>query len=80
MLGRLQMEVDECILKYLEVSAAAFQPKRSRANILGRAKGFLKAEGAYRGDQLVAEFKKAALAFEGNEDAKLLRQDSPCKA
>ncbi|KAI0451208.1 hypothetical protein F5B21DRAFT_390545 [Xylaria acuta] len=80
MLGRLQMEVDECIRKYLEVASAAFQPKRSRANIVGRAKGFLKAEGAYRGDQLAAEFKKAALAFEGNEDAKLLRQDSPCKA
>ncbi|KAI8945925.1 hypothetical protein F4801DRAFT_97997 [Xylaria longipes] len=79
MLGRLQMEVDGCIRKYLEVSSAAFQPKRSRANIIGRAKGFFKAEGAYQGHQLATEFKKAALEFEGNEDAKLLCQNSPCK-
>ncbi|KAI3322944.1 hypothetical protein HD806DRAFT_545036 [Xylariaceae sp. AK1471] len=79
MLGRLQMGVDECIRKYLDVSSAAFQPKRSKANIFGRAKGFFKGEGAYQGDQLAAEFKKAALDFEGNEDAKLLCPNSLCK-
>ncbi|KAI0975279.1 hypothetical protein F4678DRAFT_322006 [Xylaria arbuscula] len=79
MLGRLQMGVDECIRKYLDVSSAAFQPKRSRANILARAKDLLRAEGAYQGHQLEIEFKKAALAFEGNEDAKFLCPSSPCK-
>ncbi|KAI0470488.1 hypothetical protein GGR56DRAFT_660588 [Xylariaceae sp. FL0804] len=80
MLGRLHMGVDECIQKYLEVSSAAFQLKRSKVNIIGRAKDLLKGEGAYRGDQLAAEFKKAALAFDGDENAKLLLPDSPCKA
>jgi hypothetical protein len=79
MLGRLQMGVDECIRKYLDVSSAAFQPKRSKANIIGRAKGLLKGEGAYQGDQLAAEFKKAALSFEGDENAKLLCPNARCR-
>ncbi|KAI1358173.1 hypothetical protein F5Y08DRAFT_351165 [Xylaria arbuscula] len=79
MLGRLQMGVDECIRKYLDVSSAAFQPKRSRANIPARAKDLFKAQGAYQEQSLEAEFKKAALEFEGNEDAKLLCTSSPCK-
>ncbi|KAI1075489.1 hypothetical protein F5B20DRAFT_559891 [Whalleya microplaca] len=79
MLGRLEMGVDDCIKKYLEVSSAAFQRKRPSVDLLGRAKGFLKGEGAYQSDQLAAEFKRAAYDFEGDESAKLLRHNTTCK-
>jgi hypothetical protein len=79
MLGRLQMGVDDCIEKYLTISAEAFQLKRSKANVLGRIKGLLRAEGAYQAHNLISEVKKATAQFEGNEDALLLQPDSPCK-
>ena len=38
MLGRLQMSVEDCIDKYLEISEAAFQPRRRNINIFARAR------------------------------------------
>ncbi|KAK8104493.1 phospholipase- patatin family protein [Apiospora kogelbergensis] len=79
MLGRLQMDVDECIVKYQKISAAAFQAKRSPADVLGRGKDLWKGKGRYKGDRLVEEFKQAALEFEDNEDATLFSNDAKCK-
>lgn len=79
MLGRFQMTVDQCIEKYLELSSAAFQPKRAKANIFGRAKDVWKTDGAYRGDRLVSEFKTVSEQLEGDADAKMIKVDSPCK-
>ncbi|KAI1844010.1 hypothetical protein JX266_009876 [Neoarthrinium moseri] len=79
MLGRLQMSVDECIDKYLSLSAEAFQRKRLKSNIAGRAKSLWKAEGAYQSDALADAFKEAARLFEGDEDALLLSAEPQCR-
>ncbi|KAI1871821.1 hypothetical protein JX265_005807 [Neoarthrinium moseri] len=79
MLGRLQMSVDECIDKYLSRSAEAFQRKRLKSNIAGRAKSLWKAEGAYQSDALADAFKEAARLFEGDEDALLLSAEPQCR-
>lgn len=79
MLGRLQMDIDTCIDKYLKLSASAFQLKRSKANILGKARDLAHLTGAYRSECLVDEFKRAARELEGNEEAKLAHQDATCR-
>ncbi|KAF2175094.1 hypothetical protein K469DRAFT_81105 [Zopfia rhizophila CBS 207.26] len=79
MLGRLRMDVDTCINKYVELSSAAFQPKRSKANIFGKAKDLWKTDGAYRSDCLATEFKKLAQALECDEQSKLIHPDTTCR-
>lgn len=79
MLGRFHMTVDECIDKYLQLSSAAFQPKRSKSNILGAAKDKLQAKGAYRSETLAKEFKKVSKVVLGSEDASLLNPDTTCR-
>ena len=72
MLGRLRMDIDTCIEKYLLLSSEAFQPKRSKVDILRRAKDVWNAEGAYRAECLTAQIKAVAQSFAGDENAKLL--------
>jgi hypothetical protein len=79
MLGRLRMDIDECIKRYLSLSSTALQLERSKVNAIGQAKSLWKDEGAYQGDALAAEFRKAAYDLEGDEDAKLLWRDSGCR-
>jgi hypothetical protein len=73
------MDVDTCIDKYVELSSAAFQPKRSKVNIFGKAKDLWKTDGAYRSDCLTTEFKKVAQALERDEQAKLIHPDTTCR-
>lgn len=79
MLGRFHMTVDECIDKYLQLSSAAFQPKRSKTNILGVAKDKFQAKGSYRSETLAEEFKRVSQAVLGSEDASLLNPDTTCR-
>lgn len=79
MLGRLRMNVDECIKSYLQLSSTAFQPKRSKMNIAGAVKDKLQARGAYRSEALANEFKKVAKSVEGSEDATLYLSDTTCR-
>lgn len=79
MLGRFHMSVDECIDKYLQLSSAAFQPRRSKTNVLGAVKDKLQAKGAYRSETLANEFKKVSKAFLGSEDATLIDPDPTCR-
>ena len=79
MLGRFHMSVDECIAKYLDLSSAAFQPKRAKLNFLGKGKDLWKADGAYRGERLASEFKVVSKKLEGDEDAKLASADTACR-
>lgn len=73
------MSVDECIDKYLQLSSAAFQPKRSKTNILGAVKDKLQAKGAYRSETLANEFKKVSKAMLGSEDATIFDPDATCR-
>lgn len=79
MLGRFHMDVDECIDKYLQLSSAAFQPKRSKMNIFGAVKDKLQAKGAYRSETLANEFKKVSKVVLGSEDALLFNPDTTCR-
>lgn len=73
------MDIDTCIAKYLELSAAAFQPKRHKANLVGKAKDVWKTDGAYRAESLAAEFKRVTAEVEGDENAPLFDPESGCK-
>ncbi|KAI0154525.1 hypothetical protein GGR57DRAFT_105052 [Xylariaceae sp. FL1272] len=79
MLGRFHMDIDECIDKYQQIAASAFQERRSRADIIGRGKDVLKAKGRYQSDALIHEFKSAARMIEGDEDAALSSTDMTCR-
>lgn len=81
MLGRLRMDVDACIDKYLELSAQAFQPKRSRANVFAKAKDLWHADGAYRADCLETQIKTIAQQYANDPDARLLdaHSETSCK-
>jgi hypothetical protein len=79
MLGRLQMDIDTCIKKYLELSSAAFQPKRAKAHIFGRAKDIWEAGGAYSSKCLADEVRTIVNAQTGNAQAKLMKPDALCK-
>ncbi|KAM5354667.1 hypothetical protein ACJ41O_001314 [Fusarium nematophilum] len=79
MLGRLRMDVDECISKYLELSAAAFSLKRTKFDLVGKGKDLWKAAGKYRSDCLAEEFTKAAKLVDGDEEALLYDPQGTCK-
>ncbi|KAI9862173.1 MAG: hypothetical protein M1824_001554 [Vezdaea acicularis] len=79
MLGRLQMDVDTCINKYIELSSAAFQPKRVKGNFFGKAKDILKVEGTYSSDSLASEIRNIVKSQEGDAEAKLRNSNAPCK-
>jgi hypothetical protein len=79
MLGRLQMDVDTCIKKYLELSLAAFQPKRAKARLLSRAKDIWKVDGKYSSESLAIGIRSIVKSYEGDDQAKLMNPDAPCK-
>ncbi|RPA85840.1 hypothetical protein BJ508DRAFT_168366 [Ascobolus immersus RN42] len=82
MLGHLQMDVDECITAYVEMSKAIFSKKnRSSWNLIGKAIGKVKADGKFN----TAEFEKviksviARSRFQ-NADASFQEDEDPkCK-
>lgn len=79
MLGRLRMNVDECIDKYMDLSARVFQIKRIKMNLLGRGKDFLRANGKYDSEGLTDMFKSEARDLEGDGDAAILSSQNGCK-
>jgi len=64
------MDVKECIDKYLQLSAAAFTPRRHKIDILGRSKDLWRLGGKYQADSRVSEFKAVAQDIEGDEEAR----------
>ena len=73
------MGIDECIEKYIELSSEVLQPKRFKADFLGRGKDTWKAGGKYSSEGLARQFKSVAKQLEGNEDAVLFQQNGSCK-
>ena len=73
------MNIDDCISNYLVLSAAAFQLKRSKANIMGKLKDKVMAEGAYRSDCLADAIRKVAKLADGDEEATLASSDTTCR-
>ncbi|KAI1746523.1 hypothetical protein F4782DRAFT_55480 [Xylaria castorea] len=81
MLGRLRMDVQECIDKYIELSSAAFTPRRSKANIIWKVKDKWDVAGAYRSDVLAKEIRRAVQDHLESKDPEAVFQDpdSACK-
>ncbi|KAI3320294.1 FabD/lysophospholipase-like protein [Xylariaceae sp. AK1471] len=75
MLGRLRMNVQECIDKYIELSSAAFTPKRSKANALFKIKDKWDVTGSYRSDILVREMRQAVQDYLGSRDPEAMLHD-----
>ncbi|OXV08909.1 hypothetical protein Egran_03325, partial [Elaphomyces granulatus] len=80
MLGRLQMNVDDCIKTYIQLSSAAFQPKRQWYDLLGSSIDFFKAGGVYSSKSLESEIRNIVRSQIGHADAKLMNPDAPCKS
>jgi hypothetical protein len=57
MLGRLRMDVQTCIDKYIELSSAAFIPKRHKASLL-RLRDKWEVKGKYAAERLVKEIRQ----------------------
>jgi hypothetical protein len=79
MLGRLQMDVETCINRYCELSSAVFEPRRSKYNLLARARDLWKVGEAYSSSRLASEVRRIVESIEGNAEAKLINPDTPCK-
>jgi hypothetical protein len=76
MLGRLGMNVDDCITQYCELSERVFQPKRHAVNWLGKAIDTWKTDGKYRAESLAAEIKRVTEEVEKDKGALLFRPDA----
>ncbi|KAF5575918.1 calcium-independent phospholipase A2-gamma [Fusarium pseudocircinatum] len=82
MLGRLQMTVEDCIDKYLEISKAAFQPRRSNMNLFARARDGWN----IRGRLDTAALQKEIIGLidgrpgESGLDSLMLKEDLACRS
>lgn len=81
MLGRLRMDVQTCIDKYIELSSAAFAPKRSKVAFFSKLKDKWEVNGAYRADVLVKEMRQAVQDNLEDKDpeARLFDPNPACK-
>ena len=79
MLGRLRMNIQQCIAAYKDISRRVFTPKRSKKNILGRGKDLWSLAGAFDSDALAAEIERVVEACDLPRDAKLLEKEARCK-
>lgn len=79
MLGRLRMNIQECIEAYQKISERVFKPKRSRLNVLGRGKDLWSLDGAFDADELAQAIREVVVNAGEDGDAKLLEDDPACK-
>ena len=81
MLGRLRMDVQTCIEKYIELSSAAFTLKRPKANLLGKWRDEWEVDGAYRADVLAEEIRQVVKdnLQDGDPEARLFDPDPVCR-
>jgi hypothetical protein len=79
MLGRLRMEVQECIDRYIELSSTAFSPKRSKARVISKLIDKWDVNGKYRADVLADEIRRAVQDSLGDAEAKLFDPNPACK-
>jgi len=79
MLGRLELTVDECIEQYLVTAAKGFKRRRSKVNLIGRAKDKWKVEGAYSTGGLEDAVKTLVGEKLRDKDAVFVSPSMPCK-
>ncbi|KAI0899421.1 FabD/lysophospholipase-like protein [Annulohypoxylon nitens] len=79
MLGRLQMDVQTCIDKYCELSAAIFELRRSNLDLLRRGKDKWNLKGKYRSQALEKSIRNVVEERLGDSQAKMFDSESSCK-
>jgi len=77
MLGRLKMDVDDCITAYLQISRDVFQPKKRKFNLLGRARAALKVRGRFDSEALKKGIQTIVRKAGEPGEAKLKIEDEP---
>jgi patatin-like phospholipase/acyl hydrolase len=77
MLGRLKMDIEDCITAYLQISRDVFQPKKKRFDILGRASDALKVRGRFDSEALKKGIQKIVMQAGEDIDSKLKVEDEP---
>ncbi|KAI8936055.1 hypothetical protein NX059_007556 [Plenodomus lindquistii] len=75
MLGRLGMDVEECIKVYQDLSSKVFTPKRGKYNLLGKGKDLWQLSGSFDGDKLAQEVQDIIVNRGSPAGAKLLEQE-----
>jgi hypothetical protein len=76
MLGRLEMDIDECIEAYLELSGWVFRPSWWRSPLDWR----LRLRPRFDSESLEKSIKDIVYACTGDEDSLLMVEDDPeCK-
>ena len=78
MLGRLRMTLEECRTAYLKLSEQIFNPRRTKFNVVGRAKDFLLANGKFDWMEL-EEAIKEIIGHKLPESTLLQNLDPQCK-
>ncbi|KAH6990107.1 acyl transferase/acyl hydrolase/lysophospholipase [Ilyonectria destructans] len=82
MLGRLEMTVEECIDKYIEISEAAFLPRRSKINLLGRVRDRWNIRGRFSSAALEKEIIKLidTRPDESGMESLMLKRGTSCRS
>ncbi|KAK4443152.1 acyl transferase/acyl hydrolase/lysophospholipase [Podospora aff. communis PSN243] len=80
MLGRLRMDVETCIKQYIELSSAAFTPKRAKGRPF-KVKDKYYVNGKYDADILASKVCDVVEEYDAGKDrqAKLMDQTATCK-
>jgi hypothetical protein len=78
MLGRLKMDVEECINVYLRISNDVFQPRRKNSwEFWGKAKDALKVKGRFSSEALKKKIQDIVVAAGEEAEAKLKIEAKP---
>jgi patatin-like phospholipase/acyl hydrolase len=77
MLGRLKMNIEDCITAYLQLSQEVFQPRRRSLNFLGKANDVLRVRGRFDSEALRKGIQRVVMEAGEDGDAKLKVEDEP---
>jgi patatin-like phospholipase/acyl hydrolase len=77
MLGRLKMDVEDCIAAYLQISRDVFQPKKKRFDIFGRASAALKVRERFDSKELKKRIQTIVVQAGETGEAKLKIENAP---
>ena len=77
MLGRLKMDIEDCITAYLQISEEVFQPRRRSLNFLGKANDALKVRGRFNSEALKKGIQRSVVQAGEDRDVKLKVEAKP---
>jgi len=79
MLGRLHMDIDECIAKYELLTDSIFHPKRSKVNVFKKGKDLWKLDGSFDSEKLEQEIRNVIKNAGEDENGRFIEETPQCK-